>query len=277
MFLFLAVVVAAQPSVEIFRDRGDFFVRAGTTQGLKVGDSLVVLGAEIASTGERRSAGNATVLEVWPQLARVSLNAAAQLVLASDVDGQPIGDAQIPVAQATAPLVEATSITRYGSAFIDPVGFLTFGPVVGFEFGTGHASGAVYGRWFDGGLITHTLIGTDEAFTFSFGIGGRFRYYLRDGLAGFHFGAIVEWLRTRVENYSWVASITSNYLVPQFEFGYRWGWSRLFLDLAGSGGISTRLFWKTENLPGGNRADLLIPPAVASFFGSVKLEFGVYF
>lgn len=64
--------------VDIFVDRGDTFIRAGTAQGLKVGDSVPILGAKIGDTEERRVVGSAAVLEVWKTIARVNLDAAAR-------------------------------------------------------------------------------------------------------------------------------------------------------------------------------------------------------
>lgn len=64
--------------VDLFVDRGDTFIRAGTAQGLKVGDSVPILGAKIGNTEERRVVGSAAVLEVWKTIARVNLDAAAR-------------------------------------------------------------------------------------------------------------------------------------------------------------------------------------------------------
>lgn len=68
------------PNVEVFVDRGDTFIRAGTTHGVKVGIVLPVLGPPIGNTQERRTIGGATVIEVWETLARVSLDKAASSV-----------------------------------------------------------------------------------------------------------------------------------------------------------------------------------------------------
>jgi len=68
------------PNVEVFVDRGDTFVRAGTNHGVKVGVVLPVLGPAIGNTQERRTIGGATVIEVWETLARVSLDKAASSV-----------------------------------------------------------------------------------------------------------------------------------------------------------------------------------------------------
>jgi hypothetical protein len=80
----LVVMLAAASSfadegvAEIFVDRGETYVRAGTAQGLKVGSEIAIVGPTIGGGTERRAFGSATVLEVWEKLARVSLNAAAK-------------------------------------------------------------------------------------------------------------------------------------------------------------------------------------------------------
>ncbi len=271
----MVVAAAAEPSGELFQDKGDFFVRARRTRGIEVGAQLKILGAFIGNTGERRTAGKVTVLELWPELARVSLDAGARAAMAQVLDGETLGVVELPdeihLPEPAAP--------RYGSVFIDPLGFLTFGPVIGLEVGAGRAAGAIYGRWLSGGLVSNTtaLLGSGEAYDFSFGLGARFRFYFRDNLAGAHLGAAVEWLRTVVRNERLLLILTSNYLVPQFEGGYRWASDRVFLDLAGSVGGSARLFWKLENLPGGQLASSLYPTPITGFFASAKLELGVFF
>lgn len=71
-FLLLAVLAADPNAVEVFKDKGDLFVRAGTNRGLKVGTELTVLGDRIGDTEEYRTGGKAIVLEVWETLARIS-------------------------------------------------------------------------------------------------------------------------------------------------------------------------------------------------------------
>jgi hypothetical protein len=66
--------------VDLFVDRGDTFIRAGSAQGIKVGDSVPILGDKIGDTEERRVIGSAAVLEVWKTIARVSLDAKAKSV-----------------------------------------------------------------------------------------------------------------------------------------------------------------------------------------------------
>src|SRR3954469_23934771 len=86
MKLLLLALLAADPrTVAAFQDKGDYFIRAGTNAGLKVGSEVLVLGDQIGDTGEYRTAGKAHVLEVWETLARISpdedaLNAGVKLV-----------------------------------------------------------------------------------------------------------------------------------------------------------------------------------------------------
>ncbi len=72
--------LAAGDTVEIFLDKQDVFIRAGTNKGLKVGSEVLVLGERIGDTNEYRVAGRANVLEVFETIARVSLDPGAQKV-----------------------------------------------------------------------------------------------------------------------------------------------------------------------------------------------------
>lgn len=74
----LVASAAVAEEVELFVDRGDTFLRAGSASGLAVGTTVTVLGDKIAKTEERRRVGTATVMEVWPSLARVALDDAAR-------------------------------------------------------------------------------------------------------------------------------------------------------------------------------------------------------
>jgi len=64
--------------VELFEDQGQTFLYAGANQGLSVGSQVVIVGQRIGNTAERRRVGMATVMEVWPSIARVHLDEAAQ-------------------------------------------------------------------------------------------------------------------------------------------------------------------------------------------------------
>jgi hypothetical protein len=60
--------------VDAFKDKNEYYVKAGTKAGLKVGSEVVILGDQIGDTGEYRTGGKATVLEVFENLSRVSLD-----------------------------------------------------------------------------------------------------------------------------------------------------------------------------------------------------------
>lgn len=77
-FLWSSAALAQATEVELFTDRGDLFVKAGTNHGVQVGASLTILGDRIGNTAERRRVGTATVMEVWPTLSRVVLDDAAK-------------------------------------------------------------------------------------------------------------------------------------------------------------------------------------------------------
>ena len=69
-FLLLAVLLTQTP--EVFVDRGETYVRMGSSQGLAKGITLDILSAEGS-----KPVGTAVVMEVWDGLARVSLDTAA--------------------------------------------------------------------------------------------------------------------------------------------------------------------------------------------------------
>ena len=76
--LWSTVALAQATETELFTDRGDVFVRAGTTAGAQVGAEVTILGDKIANTEERRRVGTGTVMEVWPSLARLALDDSAK-------------------------------------------------------------------------------------------------------------------------------------------------------------------------------------------------------
>jgi hypothetical protein len=74
LLLLPALGFAEGTVVDAFKDKTEYFVKAGTKNGLKVGSEVVILGDQIGDSGEYRTAGKATVLEVWESLSRVSLD-----------------------------------------------------------------------------------------------------------------------------------------------------------------------------------------------------------
>ncbi len=68
----------AEEPYEVFVDRGETYLRAGTAMGLELGSMVIVWGDLIPTTKERRRAGTGTVMEVWASLARINLDDAAR-------------------------------------------------------------------------------------------------------------------------------------------------------------------------------------------------------
>lgn len=102
------VLSAAAPTYDLFKDKGDTFIRAGTNKAIKVGTEVQVLGEPIGDTGEYRSAGSATVMEVWETIARVSLDEEAQKH--PEAKKVRVGGKPAPAA-ATLPKAEESSAT----------------------------------------------------------------------------------------------------------------------------------------------------------------------
>jgi hypothetical protein len=184
-------------------------------------------------------------------------------------------------ADETAPAASAESSAapeRHGSAFVDPLGFLMFGPRVGVEAGTPHITAGVYGRWFSPGLLGHSLFLNDgDSFAFSYGIGARGRYYLGEGQRGFHLGAGGEYLRTRVENAAARVATVSGYVVPYAEAGYRLAFDRFYAGASAVLGYAAKVSGQVENLPGGTNAGSYEATNESSVYGSAALELGVFF
>lgn len=75
MTVLLALLVLSQSpntDAEIFIDRGETYIRAGTLNGLEVGAAL-----EVLDTKSRQPVGSAVVMEVWESLSRVNLDTKA--------------------------------------------------------------------------------------------------------------------------------------------------------------------------------------------------------
>ena len=91
-----------------------------------------------------------------------------------------------PAVEPAAPAVEpAASAAHHGSVFIDPLGFLLFGPTLGVELGANRLSATLYGRWLNAGVLAKSLFLEDaDSFAFSYGAGLRGRYFLRGQFAG---------------------------------------------------------------------------------------------
>jgi hypothetical protein len=172
----------------------------------------------------------------------------------------------------------AEGVERHGSAFVDPLGFALFGPRLGVEAGAGHFSGALSARWFNAGLLSHSLFAKgDDKLAFGYGLGLRARYYLPEGLDGVHLGVAAEYLHSRVENQPLLIATNSGYFVPYAEVGYRLAVGRLYADVSAGVGYALRLSSGVENLPGGASAGSYHVLDESSVYGTASLDLGVFF
>jgi hypothetical protein len=191
-------------------------------------------------------------------------------------DSTPIGETKSKSTEAEP--ARADGVERYGSAFIDPLGFALFGPRLGLEAGAGHFSGALTARWFNAGLLAHSLFAKgDDELAFGYGVGLRGRYYISQGLEGVHLGVTAEYLHSRVENQPRLIATSSSYLVPYAEVGYRLAWGRVYADASAGVGYALRLSGKVENLPGGTSAGSYDVSDESSIYGAASLDLGVLF
>jgi hypothetical protein len=168
--------------------------------------------------------------------------------------------------------------THHGSVFVDPLGFVFFGPTFGAELGIGKVSALVYGRWFNEGVLAQGLfLKASDRFDFSYGVGLRGRYYAWGGLAGPHVGVGAEYLSTRVDDPANLIATNSRYLVPQVEGGYRFALGAFYAGGAAALGYAFELSSSVDNLPGGTNAGTYQVVSESKFYGSASLELGVYF
>jgi len=173
---------------------------------------------------------------------------------------------------------DAERVDRHGSVFVDPLGFALFGPRLGVEAGAGHFSGALHARWFNAGVLSHSLFEKgDDKLVFSYGLGLRGRYYLPEGLEGVHLGIAAEYLHSRIENPPLLIATTSSYFVPYAEVGYRLAWGRVYADISAGVGYAWELSGKNENLPGGTAANSYDVSDQSSVYGTASLDLGVFF
>lgn len=173
----------------------------------------------------------------------------------------------------------ASPTSHHGSAFIDPLGFLLFGPTFGVEVGVNRFSATLYGRWLNAGVLAKSLfLDGSDTFAFSYGAGLRGRYFFSDNLQGPHVGLGLEFVHSTVENTPALISTKSGYLVPLLEGGYRLPLSSSFyLGAAAGVGYAFQLSSSVENLPGGSSAGLYAAQDKSTIYGSASLEAGVYF
>ena len=195
-----------------------------------------------------------------------------QLALAEESESAPVAREPKPEA------AQAEVAERHGSVFVDPLGFAVFGPRLGVEAGAGHFSGALQARWFNAGLLSHSLFAKgDDKLAFSYGVGLRGRYYLPEGLEGTHLGIAAEYLHSRTENQPAMVATSSSYFVPYAEVGYRLAFGRVYADASAGVGYAFRLSGSVENLPGGTAANLYTASDESSIYGTASLDLGITF
>jgi len=165
-----------------------------------------------------------------------------------------------------------------GSVFVDPLGFLLFGPTVGAEIGIGHYSVLAYGRWLDGGLLAKSIfLSGNGKFTFSYGAGAKGRYYFSRGLLGAHVGLAFEILKTRTEDPDPNIATSNLVLVPEAEGGYRFGFGRFFVGATIAIGYAVQAASSVDNINGGDQARYYVAKDYSTIYGSANLDLGLLF
>lgn len=183
-----------------------------------------------------------------------------------------------PLAPVTDAPVSDVPAEAAGSVFVDPAGFLLFGPTVGIEVGLGQYSVIAYGRWLNGGLLAKSLFESDtDRFTFSYGGGLKGRYYLGPGLVGPHLGVAIEALKSRTENHTDKIATSNVIVVPEVEAGYRASYGRFYLGAAIDLGYAIQSSKSVANIDGGNQAANFEPEDYSTVYGSASLDFGLLF
>lgn len=201
----------------------------------------------------------------------------AMVALAEELSDSATTAEATPAPTTPAP-ARADGVERHGSVFVDPLGFALFGPRLGVEAGVGHFSGALHARWFNAGVLAHSLFEKgDDKLVFSYGLGLRGRYYLPEGLEGMHLGIAAEYLHSRIEDPPLLIATSSSYFVPYAEVGYRLAWGRVYADASAGVGYALRLSSKVENLPGGSSAGSFDVSDESSIYGTASLDLGVFF
>ena len=175
-------------------------------------------------------------------------------------------------ATGTAPIASpaASSAPANGSVFVDPLGFLLFGPTVGAEIGLGQYSILAYGRWLDGGLLTKsTFESASGSFTRSYGVGAKGRYYFSRGLLGAHVGVAFEILKTQAEERVCNYPTSTLFWVPEAEGGYRFGFGRFFVGATIAIGYAVQAASSVEQY--------CVAKDYSTVYGSANLDLGLLF
>ena len=200
---------------------------------------------------------------------RAACVATITMLAAGPVLAGEAGDTPTPIVASAPPT---------GSAFVDPLGFLLFGPTLGAELGLGQYSVLAYGRWLDGGLLAKSMFeSSTDKFTFSYGAGLKGRYYFGSGLLGPHVGVAFEALKTRTENHVDKIATSNLVLVPEIEGGYRLGFGRFFVGATVGVGYALQVSKQIDNIDGGNQAGSYTAKDYSTIYGSANLDVGLLF
>jgi hypothetical protein len=167
--------------------------------------------------------------------------------------------------------------------YVDPAGFLLFGPTLGVEVGglQGHLSGTAYVRWFSEGLLSQQFFlnqGRGDTFDFSYGGGARGRYYFFGNLAGPHAGFDLEYLASHIEDHADLVTTNSQYFIPAAEGGYRLPFlGHCYADASAALGYAIRVGSGVDNLPGGTEASRFTASDDSKIYATASLDLGLYF
>ncbi|WP_437687351.1 hypothetical protein [Sorangium sp. So ce176] len=165
-----------------------------------------------------------------------------------------------------------------GSAFVDPAGFLLFGPRVGAELGGERWTVGASARVFHWGLLSRALFLEEEwSFAFSYGVALRGRYYLQPAQRGLHLGVAAELLRTNVELPAERTVARSFYGVPHIEAGYGLPFSSFYVDGSVSAGYAFQLAARIDDLPGGSSVQLYEVVDESNVYAAAALDLGLRF
>lgn len=111
-----------------------------------------------------------------------------------------------------------------GSVSVDVAGLMFFGPTAGLELGWGSFSLAATARAYDLGMISYLRNDWDQSLLSGHGLGLKARYFWGPGLSGTYLGLQVEQISYSIEtdDLDYKYTVSSSYLVPQVEVGYRY-------------------------------------------------------
>jgi hypothetical protein len=209
--------------------------------------------------------------------------AAADAATSADLASEQAGSQQAAVSNTHASATDTkpeqdAKAEPSGSVFLDPLGFLLFGPTLGVELGFGRFSAIAYGRWLDVGVLAKAMfLGDGDKFAFSWGAGLKGRYYFAPGLVGPHLGLALELLKTRATNDTEQIATNNLIVIPELEGGYRFGFGRFYLGATGGIGYAIQASKNVENINGGSRASLFDPSDVSTIYGSASIDVGFLF